>query len=359
MRMLIATGGTGGHIYPALALADAAKERYKDIDILFVGNDDRMEAVEVPAHGYAFTGLHASGLTGNILKKAKAILLMTSCYRKARSIINTFKPDIVIGFGGYVSAPVMLAAHHKKIKTMIHEQNSVVGVSNKIVAKYMDAIVICYDKCFAQLSSKKTRLLGNPRATNAVSTAFDKAYYESFGFDMKKPLILVVMGSLGSTSVNEIMKDALPTMDKKYQILFVTGKQNYKEIKKSIQVAHVKVIDYVKQLDIMPHVDLLIARAGATTAAEITALGTPSILIPSPYVAHNHQFYNASVLVEKKAAFMIEEKDLNKDSLRCKIERIMKDDELRKTMHEQALALGKPQASKDILDWCEEMKKVK
>ena len=227
MRLLIATGGTGGHIYPAIALADAAKKRYDDIDILFVGNDDRMEAKEVPAHGYQFKGLHASGLTGGIVNKMKALLLMAKAYRKALRIIEDFKPDIAIGFGGYVSAPVMLAAHKKHVKTMIHEQNSIVGVSNKMVANYMDAIVICYEKCFEEFGREKTRLLGNPRATNAVQVKFDEAYYRSLGLSMDKPLILVVMGSLGSSSINAIMKDVLPKIDNKYQILFVSGKNNY------------------------------------------------------------------------------------------------------------------------------------
>ncbi len=357
MRILIATGGTGGHIYPALALADAAKKRYRNIEILFVGNDDRMEASEVPSHGYAFKGLHASGLTGNVLNKCKALLLMMNCYRKACKIIDEFQPDIVIGFGGYVSAPVMLAAHHKKITTMIHEQNSIVGFSNKKVARYMDAIVICYEKCFDEFGKERTRLLGNPRATNAVQTSFDKEYFLSLGLTMDKPLILVVMGSLGSTSVNAVMKEALPKVSDDYQILFVTGKNNYEEIHTQIHAPHVKVVDYVKQLDIMAKVDLIICRAGATTAAEITALGTPSILIPSPYVAHNHQFYNASVLVEKKAAMMIEEKDLCTDVLNEKIEQIMSNEILRTSMKQAALALGKPNASDDILDWCDEMKR--
>ncbi|WP_416327508.1 undecaprenyldiphospho-muramoylpentapeptide beta-N-acetylglucosaminyltransferase [[Eubacterium] hominis] len=359
MRMLIATGGTGGHIYPALALADAARNRYKDVEILFVGNDDRMESVEVPAHGYAFRALHASGLTGNPIQKAKAITLMIKAYRKALHIIDEFHPDIAIGFGGYVSAPVMLAAHKRKVKTMIHEQNSIVGVSNKLVAKKMDGIVICYEKCFEEFGIKRTRLLGNPRATSAVHVKFDETYYKSLGLSLSKPTILVVMGSLGSTSVNEMMKDALPEIDSKYQVLFVTGKNNYKEMKAAVHQKHIVVVDYVKQLDIMEHVDLIVCRAGATTAAEITALGTPSILIPSPYVAHNHQFYNASVLVEKHAAFMIEEKDLNAKTLVSKIDMIMKNDELRKKMRENALALGKPNASEDILNWCEEMVKVK
>lgn len=359
MRMLIVTGGTGGHIYPAIALADAAKKRYKDIDILFVGNDDRMEASEVPSHGYAFRGLHACGLSGNIFHKAKALVLMANCYRKTLPILREFKPDIVIGFGGYVSAPVMLAAHAKHIPTMIHEQNSIVGVSNKLVADKMDSIVICYEKCFEEFGHEKTRLLGNPRASNAIEATFDKAYFLSLGLSLDKPLILVVMGSLGSTSVNEIMKDALPKVPDQYQILFVTGKNNEQEMQKQINQKNIVVVDYVRQLDIMAKVDLIICRAGATTAAEITALGTPSILIPSPYVAHNHQFYNASVLVDHKAAFMIEEKDLNADILKKKIDMIMSNDNLRKSMKEHALSLGKPNASKDILDWCDKMKKVK
>ena len=357
MRMLIVTGGTGGHIYPAIALADAAKKRYTDLDILFVGNDDRMEASEVPAHGYAFKGLHASGLTGNVLNKAKAIALMMNCYRKALTILKEFQPDIVIGFGGYVSAPVMLAAHHKHIPTLIHEQNSIVGVSNKLVANKVDGIVICYEKCFEEFGKEKTRLLGNPRASIAKEISFDRAYFEQLGLSYEKPLILVVMGSLGSTSINDIMKDVLPQVDDGYQILFVTGKNNYQEMKKQLHAKHVVVVDYVKQLEIMERVDLIICRAGATTAAEITALGTPSILIPSPYVAHNHQCYNASVLVDKKAAFMIEEKDLNAQSLKQKIDMIMSNKELRKTMRNHALALGKPNASRDILDWCDEMKR--
>lgn len=355
MRILIATGGTGGHIYPAIALADEAKRRYDDVEILFVGNDDRMEAIEVPAHGYAFRGLHACGLVGNIFNKAKALLLMANAYRKALRIMDEFKPDITIGFGGYVSAPVMLAAHHRHVKTMIHEQNSVVGVSNKRVANKMDAIVICYEKCYEEFGREKTQLLGNPRASDAVRVTFNEAYYQSLGLDKKKPLILVVMGSLGSTSINNIMKEVLPAINKQYQVLFVTGKDNYETIKKENYGTNIKIIDYVRQLDIIEKVDLIVCRAGATTAAEITALGTPSILIPSPYVAHNHQYYNASVLVNAKAAYMIEEKDLNAEKLNIYIQLIMSNGELRQGMKRAAKKLGRPNASEDILTWCEQL----
>ncbi len=357
MRLLFVTGGTGGHIYPALALADYIKEQEKDADILFVGNHDRMEATEIPKHGYRFIGLHARGLSGSFTGKVKAVILMLKAYRQALSIIDKQKPDVVIGFGGYVSAPVMYAAYKRKIPTMIHEQNSVAGVSNKMVAKYMDKIVICYQKCFEVFDKQKAVLLGNPRATMAVQSSFDEAYFRSLGLSLQKPLILIVMGSLGSSSINELMKDVLPTLKKDYQILYVTGKNNHEEMKHYIHEEHIKIVDYVNQLAIIKHVDLIICRAGATTLSEITALGKPSIIIPSPYVAHNHQFYNARVLVDQKAAFMIEEKDLDANNLKNRIEQIMSNDKLRKQMGEHAQSLGFPNACCDMYGLIKQMKK--
>lgn len=358
MRLLIVTGGTGGHIYPALALAQAAKQRYKDLELLFIGNDDRMEATLIPQEGYAFRSLHTSGLTGTILQKGKAVLQMLKAKHQATKIMKEWQPDLVIGFGGYVSAPVILAAHALHIPTMIHEQNSVAGASNKLVANSVDGIVICYERLFEVFDRSKTRLLGNPRASSAVKVPFHEAYYRSLGLDPRRPLILVVMGSLGSTSINEIMCDALPQVNQAYQILFVTGKNNKEDVMKKLpKQANLHVVDYVRQLEIMEKVDLIICRAGATTAAEITALGTPAIIVPSPYVAHNHQFYNASVLAQHKAAFMIEEKALNAQNLNEKIELIMGNARLRKEMSEQAKALGFPHASEDILNWIDEMKR--
>ncbi len=355
MRILIATGGTGGHIYPALALADAAKNRYADCEILFVGNKNRMESKEIPQHGYRFIGLEASGLSGSILNKLKALGQMSTSYVKALKIVKDFKPDIAIGFGGYVSAPVMMAAHGRKVKTMLHEQNSIVGKANKLCMKFADAIVICYEKCFDECDRSKTRLLGNPRASIVKKHPFNQEYYNSLGLDPSKPLLLVVMGSLGSTSVNEAMIQALPEIDPKNQILFVCGRGNYETVSKAIACDNIKVVEYVDQLAILEKVDCIICRAGATTAAEITAFGIPSILIPSPYVANNHQFYNASVLVEKKCAFMIEEKDLNANTLFEKVSRILKNERLKNEMKKNAKAAGFPNASDDMLDWIEEL----
>lgn len=354
MRILIATGGTGGHIYPALALADAAKKRYKDCEILFVGNKNRMEATEIPARGYQFVGLDASGLVGGIVGKVKAITLMGISYVKARKIVKDFKPDIAIGFGGYVSAPVIMAAHSYNVKVMIHEQNSIVGKANKLCMKFADAIVACYESIVEECGPN-TRLLGNPRASVVNEKPFNQAYYDSFGLDPKRPLLLVVMGSLGSTTVNEAMIQALPELDKNNQILFVCGRGNYEEVSKQMNQENIKVVEYVDQLAILEKVDCIICRAGATTAAEITAFGIPSVLVPSPYVANNHQFYNAQVLVDKKCAFMIEEKDLNAQNLLTKVSRILDNTKLNEEMKVNAKKAGFPNASTDILDWVDEL----
>ena len=176
MRMMLVTGGTGGHIYPALALADAAVKRYgKEAEIVFVGNDDRMEATLIPQRGYAFLPLHTSGLVGGIKAKSKAVAQMLMARRKAGGYIKSFQPDIVIGFGGYVSAPVILAAHSLGVKTMIHEQNSIMGKANELVLKKADAIVCCYERVIREEYAEKTRLLGNPRASVAARSAFDEA----------------------------------------------------------------------------------------------------------------------------------------------------------------------------------------
>ncbi|MGN1343345.1 MAG: UDP-N-acetylglucosamine--N-acetylmuramyl-(pentapeptide) pyrophosphoryl-undecaprenol N-acetylglucosamine transferase, partial [Traorella sp.] len=276
-------------------------------------------------------------------------------YFKALKIVKEFKPDIAIGFGGYVSAPVIMAAHTLKVKVMIHEQNSIIGKANKLCMRYADAIVCCYESILDECGFEKTRLLGNPRASVVKEQPFNQIYFDSLGLDSSKPLLLVVMGSLGSTSVNEAMIQALPELDQNNQILFVSGKGNYEKVSQQLNQKNIKVVEYVDQLAILEKVDCIICRAGATTAAEITAFGIPSILIPSPYVANNHQFYNAQVLVEKKCAFMIEEKDLCAKTLFEKVSRILKNDQLRKEMKENAKKAGFPNASQDILDWIEEL----
>lgn len=357
MKVCLVTGGTGGHIYPALALVDKWKQLRLNLDILFIGNDNRMEAELIPSYGYAFKALHTSGLVGNVFSKGKAVGQLFLAYSKSKKYLEEFKPDVVIGFGGYVSAPVILAAHALKIPTVIHEQNSIVGKSNKIVMNRVDKIITCYEKCEEVFPQEKITLLGNPRATIAKEAAFDQAYFESMGLDVNKKTILIMMGSLGSSTVNELMKEALKGVDTDLQFLYVCGKNNSDDLNLFEGQENIHVVSYVDTLKIYAHVDGMICRAGATTIAEITALGIPSILVPSPYVAENHQFYNANALVEKHAAYMVEEKDLNAQNLQHAIMELFGNPKEMEAVSICAKELGKPNAAFDIIKVCEQLMK--
>lgn len=355
MKICLVTGGTGGHIYPALALADKFRQLYPKCEILFIGNDDRMEASLIPQYGYDFKSLHTSGLVGSVFQKGKAVQQLFSARKKAKAYLQQFQPDIVIGFGGYVSAPVIMAAHSMEIPTIIHEQNSIVGKANQMVMKKVDAIVTCYEKCNEVFPKDKIHLLGNPRATIAREAKLDTAYYQSLGLKAEKKTILVMMGSLGSSSVNELMQESLKGFDSSLQFLYVCGKNNSDDLHLFDDRPDVHVVDYVDTLKIYEKVDGLICRAGATTIAELTALGIPAILIPSPYVANNHQYYNASQLVNAGAAFMIEEKDLDTENLQLAIQSLFMNEEVMANTSEHARQLGKPNAAYDMISLCESL----
>ena len=355
MKICCVTGGTGGHIYPALALMDKWKQMHPDVDILFIGNDDRMEADLIPSYGYAFRSLHTSGLVGNVFSKLKAVGQLFLAYSKSKTYLKEFHPDLVIGFGGYVSAPVMLAATSLKIPTVMHEQNSIVGKSNKLVMNRVNRIITCYEKCEEVFPKEKIILLGNPRGTIAKEATFDEAYFTSMGLDVNKKTILIMMGSLGSSSVNDLMKEALKGVEGNLQFLYACGKNNASDLHLFDGQDNIHVVDYVDTLRVYSHIDGLICRAGATTLAEVTALGIPSILIPSPYVAENHQYYNAKALVDKHAAYMVEEKDLNAKNLQKAIMELFGNEEEMKTVSMNATKLGKPNAAYDIVKECEKV----
>ena len=236
MRVLIATGGTGGHIYPALALADAMKEKDPQTEILFVGTAERMESTEIPKAGYAFEAIKAKGLNGSALAKVQAVMQLAQAYFACRKIVRQFRPDYAIGFGNYISAPVILAAHFAHVPTMLHEQNSYAGKANRFLAKYADQIVGCYPENLDQFPPQKTRILGNPRASVAARAQRDPNVVRQLGLDPAKPLVVVVMGSLGSESVNAVMVKALKQMaGKSYQVLYVTGRAAYEEVRAQYQ----------------------------------------------------------------------------------------------------------------------------
>ena len=298
MKVVVAAGGTGGHLYPALALVEYIKKQEPDSQFLFIGTKDRLESQVVPQLGYDYVGLNVKGLVGNPLKKVHAALLFVCSIGHAKKTIKKFNPDIVVGFGGYPSASAVQAAFGLKIKTMIHEQNSIIGLTNKILIKKVDQIV---------------------------------------------------MGSLGSQTVNQTMKECMDQFKgKDYQVVYVSGKPYYESMK-AYENENVHIVPYVNDMPSLMHItDLIVSRAGASTLAELTALGVPAILIPSPYVSANHQEYNARELVNNQAADMILEKDLTGEKLISTIDAIINDESRLNVLKENAQKLGKPNALEDM-----------
>ncbi len=353
MRVIIATGGSGGHIYPALALADALKEKV-DAKILFLGSKGRMEETEIPNHGYDFIGLKLQGMNGSIFAKLKSAFLLTENYFVCKKIIQDFKPDIVVGFGNYTSVSIILAAKHMHIPTMIHEQNSFVGKANKMLASKVDAVVGCYEEN-KSLANKNVYILGNPRASQAKNTVKDRNFLKNYDLDPSKKTAVIFMGSLGSESVNEVLAKACEIWQTKdYQILLATGKKHFEQFPYKGS-KNIKVLPYIDGLKAMAASDVAIIRAGATTASEICVLGLCTIMIPSPYVPNNHQYYNALALVKKKAAILIEEKDLTVNKLVNQLDELMNDDDLRKSIGKNASLLGTPNATDDIIELMKEL----
>ncbi len=350
MRVILTAGGTGGHIYPALGVYEKLKEDVSN-EVLFIGTTNRMESEIVPKLGIKYEGIEIYGLSKtNMIRNFKNIGCIISSYKKCKKIIKDFKPDFVLGFGGYVSFPVIYAAHKLGIKTGLHEQNQIPGKTNKILSKYSCITFVSF------LDSKKyfknkVILSGNPCGEKAsIIKPHDKT---KLGFSSYKKLILIVMGSLGSSAVNDKLKEFLKSYNSEvYEILFITGKSNYDDFKDLKVNKCVKILPYYNDLSGLIKVsDLVISRAGASTISEILSLNIPSILIPSPYVANNHQYYNALDLKEKGVSIMIEQKDLTTESLKNAIEDVFKNEN---EMKEKLKKLPKLKASTIIV---EEMKK--
>jgi len=357
MKICIVTGGTGGHIYPAVSLAHALKAADPTHEIFFVGNSDRMEAKEIPALGFDFVGLPAKGFNGNVFMKLAALQALMKSRALALALLKERKPDIVIGFGGYVCVPVMQAAFTLGIKTMLHEQNSVVGKANKVLMGKVDAIVCAYEANLAVFPSSKTRLLGNPRTYEIKHHHEKPDMHDQYHLDPKLHTVLIVMGSLGSESVNAILPSALKRFSEaKIQVIYVTGKKHYDEFVKTVpDLKHIVITPYVDQLALMPQIDLIVCRGGATTAAELAVLAVPSIIIPSPYVPNNHQYYNAKALFDASASALIEEKDLTAESLFYRVQALISDPVALKTMRDHARALAKPDCAEAMIAWIMEL----
>lgn len=340
MRVVISAGGTGGHIYPALAIIDKIKEKEPTSEFLYIGTHNRMEKDIIPKRGIPYKAIEMYGFNKkNLFKNFKTIFSLIKSFKECKRMIKKFNPDIVIGVGGYVTVPVIISAKKLGYKTFIHEQNSIPGKSNRYLAKYCDSIGISFASSIKYLPKEKTFLSGNPCSENAIKAP--AASKTQLGLSANKKLVLITMGSLGSKTMNDYLAKTLNKFkDKNYEVLIVTGNASHEGFRKNKTPENVKIIPFYEGLPkIMKRTDLFISRAGASTISEIIALEVPTILIPSPFVANNHQYINALDLIKKQAAIMIEEKDLKENTLIDKIDEVIYDEVKIKKMKEKLRTL--------------------
>lgn len=356
MRIVITAGGTGGHIYPALAILEKIKEYEPGSDILYIGTTDRMEKDIIPKLNIPYVGIEMQGIDRrHLLKNISVYFAFRRATKKAKEEIQKFHPDIVVGVGGYISAPVILAAHQLKCKTLIHEQNSTPGISNRYIAKYVDRICVSLPDTITKFPGAKAVYTGNPRSEQILDTKPLKK--KDFGLDETRKLVVIVMGSLGSTTMTEKLKELIPAfLNKTYQVVLITGKSYYDQYQGVNVPENVAIVPYMDNLiELLKKTDLLVSRAGASTIAEITAIGLPSILVPSPYVSENHQMKNAEELEKIKACRILEEKDFGKDTLLPMIDEILLDAPLYKSMKLSTKSLGVTDSATRVY---QEIKKV-
>ena len=348
MKVIISAGGTGGHIYPALAIIKCIKKMEPDSSVLYIGTHNRMEKDIVPANNIPFKSIEIYGFSKNLLKNIKTVKCFFSSLNKCKDIIKKFNPDIVIGVGGYVTGPVVYAAQKLGYKTFIHEQNSIPGKSNKFLSRKCNKIGVSFKSTVDLFPPGKAIFTGNPCGENAINIPI--ASKSDFNLTDGKKLVYIVMGSLGSEKMTEfLIKTIYMFKNKNYEVLFVTGKNSYELVKNNEFPSNVKVVPYIdNQARIMKRADLVVTRCGASTLSEIIGLEKPSILIPSPYVANNHQYKNALDLINRNAAVLLEEKDLEGDILVRKIEELINDNSKLEEMKKNLKELYIPNSSQKI-----------
>ncbi|MGJ8659410.1 undecaprenyldiphospho-muramoylpentapeptide beta-N-acetylglucosaminyltransferase [Cellulophaga fucicola] len=313
-KFILSGGGTGGHIYPAIAIANELKDMYPDAEFLFVGAKDRMEMEKVPQAGYKIEGLWISGLQRKLTFKNMLFpIKLVSSLLKARGIVKKFKPDAVIGTGGFASGPLLRMAAGKDIPCVLQEQNSYAGVTNKLLANKVKKICVAYDGMDRFFPADKIIKTGNPVRKDLVEMNVSKhEALEFFGLNVEKPVLLVLGGSLGARRVNVLIKEQLPLFKSLgIQVVWQCGKLYYDEYK-SCQTDDVLVFDFLNKMDYAYAVaDVIISRAGAGSVSELSIVGKPVIFIPSPNVAEDHQTKNALAYADKNAAILLREKELD------------------------------------------------
>ena len=360
-RAIISGGGTGGHIFPAIAIANEIKRRNPQAAILFVGAIGKMEMEKVPAAGYTIEGLKIVGLKrkialSNFLLPFKIIMSLW----KARKIIKRFKPQVVVGVGGFASGPTLKAATLLKIPSIVQEQNSFPGKTNKILSKAVSKICVAYEGLERFFPSEKIILTGNPTRQEMIQIeGKEKEAYDFYKFDPDRKTILIIGGSLGARSLNESVLNTLDQLNHSgVQVLWQSGKLYHDKIKEqlsSMTLSNIKLVAFIARMDLAYAVaDVVISRAGAISVSELCLVKKPTILVPSPNVAEDHQTKNALALVNKDAAVLV--KDLEaKDTLIPTAIELLNDSERKNILQSNISKLGKPNATSDIVDELEKL----
>ena len=359
LKVIVSGGGTGGHIYPAVAIANEIKERYPDTSFLFVGASDRMEMEKVPQAGYAIEGLWISGIQRKLFSKNNLLFpfkLISSLW-KAKRIVKRFKPDIAIGTGGFASGPVLQVANGMNIPTLLQEQNSYPGITNKLLAKKADIVCVAYDGLDRFFPSNKIIKTGNPVRQDLLDITSKRAEaIRFFGLDVTKKTILVLGGSLGARRINQLIDKELTFFDSLgVQLIWQTGKLYIDQYKSHDNKDGVQVHAFLNRMDLAySAADFIISRAGASSVSELCIVGKPTIFIPSPNVAEDHQTKNAAAIVKNDAALMIKESELD-DSFQSQFKRVYTSDEQQEKLSTEIKKLALVNATKDIVDEVEKL----
>lgn len=359
-RFILSGGGTGGHIYPAVAIADELKLRYPDAEFLFVGASDRMEMDKVPQAGYKIEGLWISGIQRKLtLKNLMFPFKLMSSLFKSRKIIKAFKPDVVIGTGGFASGPLLQIATSKKIPSLIQEQNSYPGITNKMLAKKVNTICVAYEGLEKFFPKEKLKLTGNPIRKDLLKVK-EKHNEGKTNFKLveNKLTLLVLGGSLGARRINQLIESNLEFFEtQNVQLIWQCGKLYYDQYKQYDEKENVQVHAFLNQMDLAyAAADVIISRAGAISVSELCIVGKPTIFIPSPNVAEDHQTKNAKSIADKNAALLIREKDLESE-FQNQFSDLISDENKRSELSKNIEALALVNATNDIVDEVEKLLK--
>ncbi len=354
LKVIISGGGTGGHIYPAVAVAEELQNRFPDVDILFIGASDRMEMEKVPKAGYKIIGLWISGLQRSLsIKNILFPVKVISSVFKSLQILNTFKPDVAIGFGGYASGAMLYAATMKKIPSIIHEANSYAGITNKILKDRVEKICVAYERMERFFPERKIVKTGNPVRKDLmnVNSLRDDAM-KFFNLDTNKKTILVIGGSLGARTINESILNGLQKIESAgLQMIWQTGKRfDAKQSTVDSRQSTAKIFAFIYEMNLAyAAADVVVSRAGALSIAELAQVKKPVILVPSPNVAEDHQTKNAMALVDRQAAILVKDMDA-REKLVDEIIALADNETTQVLLKNNIASFAMPDAAKNIVD---------